>query len=411
MTDLSQTAENLNKKESEASVKSNSAFMMPCVDGTSGTIGGNVYNDLNYNGLNDEATIGFPNIKIYAFNCDVAGNSLLQDSTLTDNNGDFIITGLIDGQKYRIEFNVPDGLSNTKFNTQSKTSVQFAIVPSCGVDLGLANGADYCGISEPDLIIPCYTNGDPLAPGAQMMNEKVVVRFNYTDGGLNPEPEAIADASEVGSVYGIAYQRQTQRLFASTFVKRHVGLGPMGVDGIYVVDLSDPTEVNPPVIEWLNTNAVGSSMDPFPSNSDRMLPLMSGEPSNDVPGFDAVGKQGFGDIDVGAAEDVLYAVSLSDTALYSIVIDSDDDFSTSPTSADVIKYSLPQPCINGTFRPFATKVWRDEVYVGGVCDAESGTAADLLAIIYKLEENGTFTNILEFPLDYEKGYPWSSKVP
>jgi len=321
MTDLSQTAANLNKQESEASVKSNAAFMMPCIDGTSGTIGGNVYNDLNYNGLNDEATIGFPNLKVYAFNCDTDGNSLVQDSTLTDINGDFTITGLTDGVKYRIEFNLPQGLSNTKFNTDSKTSVQFAIAPNCEVNLGLANGADFCGIEEPNLIIPCYTNGDPLADGAQMTYEKVLIRFNYTDGGLNPEPDSIANASEVGSVYGIAYQRQTQRLFASTFVKRHVGLGPMGIDGIYVVDLSDPAEVNPPVIEWLNTNTVGSSMDVFPSNSARMLPLISGEPSNDVPAFDAVGKEGFGDIDVGAAEDVLYAVSLSDTALYAIIID------------------------------------------------------------------------------------------
>ncbi|MCB0044461.1 MAG: hypothetical protein KDD92_03430 [Caldilineaceae bacterium] len=88
---------------------------------------------------------------------------------------------------------------------------------------------------------------------------------------------------------------------------------------------------------------------------------------------------------------------------------------------------LPESTIpSGELRPFATTYHDGQVYVGAVCDAQaSQNADDLQAIVYRLD-GASFTNILDFPLDYTKGdasaflgscdgddvyYPWTSVFP
>ncbi|MEZ5057702.1 MAG: SdrD B-like domain-containing protein [Saprospiraceae bacterium] len=123
---------------------------------------------------------------------------------------------------------------------------------------------------------------------------------------------------------------------------------------------------------------------------------------------------------------LLWLVNLNDRKLYSLRTDSDNNPSTPPTASDVSSFNLPAAsCIGGTFRPFAVKVYRGDVYIGGVCDASlSQNEANLEAIVYRLRQN-TFTEVLRFDLDYEKGwaasqnncelfpgwYPWLDQVP
>src|SRR3989304_1528569 len=42
-------------------------------------------------------------------------------------------------------------------------------------------------------------------------------------------------ANQVGTVYGLAYQRMSSRLYAAAFMKRHTGFGPGGGGAVYVV--------------------------------------------------------------------------------------------------------------------------------------------------------------------------------
>jgi hypothetical protein len=61
------------------------------------------------------------------------------------------------------------------------------------------------------------------------------------------------------------------------------------------------------------------------------------------------------------------------------------------------------------FQPFAVKAYHDKVYVGGIITAEtSQKIADMKAYIYQFNPQTTaFTNVLNYPLDYAKGFVWN----
>ncbi|MFN8000789.1 MAG: hypothetical protein U0X75_07215 [Acidobacteriota bacterium] len=50
----------------------------------------------------------------------------------------------------------------------------------------------------------------------------------------------LATARQVGSVWGVAYNKFTKKVFTSAMLRRHVGLGPQGLGGMYVTDMTVP---------------------------------------------------------------------------------------------------------------------------------------------------------------------------
>ncbi|MEL6273677.1 MAG: SdrD B-like domain-containing protein, partial [Bacteroidota bacterium] len=385
-----------------------------CIDG-SGTIGGNVFNDFDNNGADVGANeAGQENVLVEVYDCD----GVLVCSTYTNADGNWACDGLNDAEEYRVEFSTPlqPYLQSSFAGTDNGTNTQFVTAPSCEVDYGVVNPADYCQ-DNPDMAVPCYVNGDPLAAASLVANSDVLVSFDfnsqgeYVDLGFTNEtadPLTVdAVASVIGATWGLAYQRSTQQLYASAFVKRHVGIGPLGEGGIYRIDYSGS---GPAVVtDWLNvddiginTGTVGVGATPAARNSNRGL---STDPavadSGDPQAFDAVGKTGLGDIDISDDEAFLWVVNLNDGSLNSIEIDSDNDPSTPPTAADVETFAVPNPCDSGVSRPFAVKYDRGLVYVGVVCE-------ELLeATVYTFDGN-SFSPVLindsaTIPLDYTKG--------
>ena len=389
----------------------------PCLGG-SGVVGGLVFQDFNYNGLNDQAGPGLGGIEVYIFGCDESGASQLISNTITSDDGTYFFSGLTDGQDYRVEFHIPRTMPTLQsgFNGEdSRTTVQFVSSPDCSVDVGLVNPADYCE-EDPSFAVPCYVNGDPLAQGSGSANEDALVLFKSSYENSTPAPTTIATAEEIGATWGIAYQKETNKLFVSALLKRHVGLGSLGLGGIYQVDLTN----EPPVVSNLiDVNTIGINVGSYPSNSERGLTANINLPNNDTQAFDEVGKRGLGGLSFSEEEEKLYLINLTEKKLHAIDI-SDDEVS----SNDVESYDLPNPnCTGGAFRPFAVKYYRGTVYVGGVCDAEtSGEQSDLRAIIYRLD-GSSFTEVLNFDLDYDKGnasrscgdfngwFPWTSQLP
>ncbi|MEZ4982928.1 MAG: hypothetical protein R2769_15360 [Saprospiraceae bacterium] len=70
-------------------------------------------------------------------------------------------------------------------------------------------------------------------------------------------------------------------------------------------------------------------------------------------------------MDISYDGQTLWLVNLNDRKLYSLKTDSDNNPSTPPTASDVSSFNLPAAsCIGGTFRPFAVKVYRGDVYIG-----------------------------------------------
>ena len=82
----------------------------PCIDG----LGGRVFNDIDADGINEEAETGPGGVKVEIFGCDDAGETYLIESVFTDLNGDyqFINPTIQSGIPYRIEFSeLPEGFT------------------------------------------------------------------------------------------------------------------------------------------------------------------------------------------------------------------------------------------------------------------------------------------------------------
>lgn len=390
-------------------------------------VSGTVFRDFNANGAKDNSTtfnepfLGGIIVKAY----DAAGMEV--GSVTTASNGTYSFTGLT--LPLRIEFSgYATGDYSGPVGTSNTSSVQFYSAATTTANFGINYPGDYCQ-ATPFMATPCYVSGDPLGGGTSG-TEDVLVSFSYANSGIGtnagfapfgisataPLPTHGAFGSEIGATWGIAYQRTQKRLFTAAFIKRHTGIGPLGEGGIYVLDYSSGTAVVSNFVDvntiGINTGTVGTGATPALRNVSRgLLPGKTAVTTAvaDVVAFDAVGKKGIGDLDISDDETTLWLINLNDQTLNSIVIDSDNNPATAPTSADVQTFALPSnPCSAGTLRPFAIEYYKGTVYVGAVCDAS------LQAFIYSF--NGTsFSPVLvngaaAISLVYDKGQATSSST-
>ncbi|WP_310590813.1 SdrD B-like domain-containing protein, partial [Arsenicibacter rosenii] len=363
-------------------------------------LGGMVFKDFNDDGGKQAGeTAGIPAVAIKAIACD--GTTY---TATTDNYGLYSIN--IPANKYpvRVEFSNVPSIYNLGVNgNDSRTSVQFVAAPRCNVNLGINNPVDYCS-NNPVVFVPCYVNGNPLAGGnAGTADALVTIPYGVSSATSFTGEVPIATASQIGSIWGLAYNKYTKRLFLSAMLKRHAGLGPLGLGGIYVTNYANPA--SPTTTSFLNVTAIGINVGTIASNTARGLAADVGTPNYDIQAFSAVGKVGIGDLEISDDGDKLWLTNLSDKRLYSIDISQYNLTGTTPTTANVSSYTIPASCTGGQYRPWALKVYNGKVYVGGVCDAQSsGNKSNLRASVYELN-GSTFTQIFDFPLTYPKGYP------
>lgn len=374
-------------------------------------LGGNVFTDFNFNGIADDNGSGVEGIEVYIYESTGAADaSTLITQTTTDSDGNYYFTGLTDGTRYRVEFVVPTPLNYLKSSPNgidSRTSVQYPMAPSCDVDFGVACPTDYCGSANEDVYIftPCYITGDPLAGGNSGTGPGLVaVNYSATGSGQNVD---VLQTQEIGTLWGLAYQRSTKTLFGAAALKRHSGFGPGGTGAIYVVDATDVN--NSSVTEVIDMNALGCPTGADPRAS---MPLPSSRqlPSHDTDAYGLTGKMSFGDMEISDDGSELWVVNLFDKTLNKIAIGN--PYQT-PTAADVTKMPIPDPgCGGGEFRPWSLKFYKGKVYVGVVCDASiSQSRADLHAYIYEHDPAGApnnFTPVFDFPLGYQRGYVFLS---
>ncbi len=384
---------------------------------TDAQISGTVFRDFNANGVRSATNPIEPflsGITVKAYNA--AGAEV--GSTTTNASGAYSFTGLT--LPLRIEFT---GLQASDYTgpagTGNLSSIQFYTAATTTANFGVNYPSDYCHTTNPNMVTSLFVSGDPLSGGTSGTGD-VLVRFGYTNSGVGistlagfgvaqtaPSPTVDAEGLQIGSTWGIAYQKSTKTIFNSAFIKRHVGLGPLGEGGIYSINYSSGSPV---VNQWLdvatigmNVGTVGTGATFADRRANRNLNAASNQLSGsaDTDAFFKVGRAGIGDIDISEDEKTLWVVNLFDRTLNGILIDSDGNPATAPTSADLTTFAIPNPCGTGTQRPFALKVYRGEVYIGLVCETS------LEAYIYRF--NGTaFTQVLvngaaSIPLNYTRG--------
>jgi hypothetical protein len=382
--------------------------------GGAGIVGGIAFVDYNQDGIKQSGeTNGQSGVTVNIFGCDANGNSVLVNTTTTDVNGDYYFSGLTNGKQYRVEFTLSPTLVQRGYTlgnngTNSRTSVQFVTAPFCGSNIGVFIPSDYCD-ANPQVIVPCYTRGNPLVPG-DAADEPALVGFPYNSSGqTNPAiMTEYAKQSQVGSLWGEAYDKKRKIMYSAAFLRRHTGLGPLGLGGIYKTDLTAPAATS--TTPFVDLASIGVNLGSIGSNVARGLNPAKNVPNADPDAFVKLCKVGIGDIDISDNGDTLYFVNLNTRELQSLRLDNDGNPATpyTPVASDVHSYPLPAvSCSGGTLRPFGLKFYKGKVYLGAVCDAlASQNKSDLRATIFEFTPGpNTFTTIFNFPLTYPKGEP------
>lgn len=396
---------------STVSVTAPTACVPTACNGTD--LGGTVFYDNDADGVHDAGEIaGIAGVTIKAW--DKNGNSYTATS---DADGKYAFSSANSNSIAAANFPVRVEFTNFPANTfgyagpslsGNKSNVRFVSSPSCGIDCGGVNPSSYSQ-SNPIVFSSIYTNGDPLAGGNAGTN-KAIIAHNYSDM-TDLSVTTIATASQVGTVWAHAWNKYYKKLFSAAFLKRHAGLGPLGIGGIYTINYSNPS--SPVVSNFLDVTTLGINVGQASvlSNSARGLSATKTDPSGDPTTFDLVGKVGIGGMDLSDDGNTLYFMNLYDNKVYAIDITAYLTSGTTPTAANVTSYSVPDPgCTNGQFHPFALKVYDGKLYAGMVCDASTGTKSNLVAYIKALNlSNSTWSSVLDFPLTYPKGYPSASK--
>lgn len=384
-------------------------LVQPQVAQAAGNISGTVFRDFNANGARDGSEPGVGGILVTAY--DDSGAIAGTDTTASD--GTYTLSASGSGP-YRVEFSSwASYLWPSPVGSNSGITVQF--VPdgdTTDVDLGLNNPADYCHTTTPELVTNCYVTGD------QDVAADVLVSFGYNSSGapdatgyISPTHEAVAN--QIGTTWGLAYQRSSDTLFASAFQKRHSGYAPTEESTGAIYKIPQPNDgaitnvaLFVDLIALFGSNVAGDNPHPKDTTNFEL----------DLNSYDAVGKISLGDMDISDDESSLWTVNLADRQLYQIPLGSDPRNPTAPSaSSEINRYDLLDanlfdnapacPDNSVDLRPFAVKVKDSLVYVGMVCSGEStNDVADMEALIYTFDPTtGNFTKELSFPLNYERG--------
>ncbi len=386
-----------------------------------GQVTGTVFRDFNSNGTKQATATftepGVAGISVKAFNA--AGTQVGATST-TASDGTYTIAGV--SGPVRVEFsNLPSAYFSGPVGSLSNTSVQFLTAPNTA-NLGINVPDDYCQ-ANPKVVIPCYVEGN--------VDGHTLVTFPYSytddiDGNINAVttafpsrtstlgPTAIAENSDFGTSYGIAYDRLNQDIYVGAYIKRKARLSTIGNQSpgaIYKLD--NPASATPVKSLYVDLNVV------FPTVAGaNPHPIATTNWNDDTLTVAKVFKLGLGDIEISKDFTKLYAVNLNDKKLYQIptsgALNSTTIQSFSiPTASMPITNKAGSFCPAADVRPFG--LGRDingNIYVGGTCTAEtSQDSKDLTGYVWKF--NGTsFSLVLDFAMDYAHGFgtflPWKN---
>ncbi len=370
----------------------------------SGNIGGNVFKDLNFNGISDDAAGGYLGVIVDIYETNASGTTVLLSNTTTDASGNYYFSGLTDGKRYQIRFSTPASLSSLKptfKGSGSNTLTTYATSPSCSVNLGMASPNQYCDPNA-SIFMTCYVNGDPIAAGNNLGDSTAIVAVPFGVTATNGANKVIAKLKDVGACWGETYSRTKKTIISAAVMRRHSGYGPKGTGGLYFINYSNPA--SPTITGSIDLSVLGVAIGTDPRIADP-LPNNITMANHDTAAYRLTGKFGIGGIAISEDDKTLALVSLSTKELILIDLTNFNATGAMPSSSNVTKVALPNPtCIGGEFRPWAVTYYNGSVYIGGVCDAStSKVQTDLKAFVYKYDGATSFTQVLSYSLDYKRG--------
>ncbi len=360
-------------------------------------VSGVVFRDFNANGEKDNIST-YNETFVKGITVTAYPTSGSSQTTTTDANGAYSFTGLT--LPVRIEFSGYASFDySAPIGTSNNSSVQFYSATTTTANFGINYPQHYTSSTNPYYIVAQFEANRPPASNSlatAMLKQQYSVRGN-DDTNYAP---SIAKTSEIGSTWGVVYDRKNSLIYTSTFVKRHASMidndgdGTEDIGAIYVMTTSG----SPMLWKDLSTLGIDFGVSLMPSITTRSLPLTLTGPSHDELIYPLVGKIGIGGITISDDFSKLYVMNLYDKKIYTIDIATKTLLGSST--------SVPNPCSAGVgnARPYGLKYHRGKVYVGVVCDAAtSQNVNDLLATVYSYDGT-SFSSVLSYPLNYAKGY-------
>ena len=372
----------------------------------SADVGGTVYKELpvtgpilNTYGVRDANEPGISGVTVT-----VMGSTGASTTVTTAADGSWTASGVF-GDVRVVFSNLPSGLKTSDANS----TVIFSSDGDTAINLGLYDPVQYLThTATPTMVVPIYVNGDASGGGSGTID--VLFSLPYDNSAAHTP---IAQASQVGAVWGNAYHAASDTLFLSAITKRHADYGPLGISGIYAVRNA---KTSPTVSSFINLSSVNPAFDAgngivrdfSPGGADP-------DSANYDPGvFTQIGRAGLGGMDSSSNDRYLFVQNLYDRKLWRVEVGRDG---VPPSSASQIVpfTAYPNPCTASTYRPFAVTVHAGYIYTGGVCDGisdldDSTSAVDrnnLKAVIYRVPETidpstATWEMVKEFPLTYNR---------
>ncbi len=357
-----------------------------------GDVSGVVFRDLPMNGevygkygdYNKTIEPGVEGVEVYGV--DENGNSA---TAVTDESGAYTLKGL--NGKVRVEFsNWPSYLKESVATDAKNSSVRFVNDGDSNINFGLHNPADYSSTQNPEIVTPVYFNGATSGDSGDLRSLVVWDYNNTTDLDFT----TLAKKNQVGSLWGIAYDRKKRDIYAAAILKRHSGLLDNDNDGYGDIGVIYKINRDTLAVEEFY-RFKNSEVGTIKNDANRDLPENTGV-STDALAFDKVGNIGLGDIEISPDCKTLYVTNLYDKKLYAINV------ATKKVEESV---DIPSECADqNDSRPFALEYNDGSLYVGVTCVAyDSNNSNDLEAFIYRYKGNGDFEKVINVDLNYLKG--------
>jgi len=346
-----------------------------------GTVRGRAYIDGGMDGTFSAGDTGMAGVSVRAF--DTTGAEV--GATTTDKLGVYALAiAAAATVELRVEFTPPTGYQPsmvTNATGAAGSSIQFVSVGDRNINFGYQAPGDYCQASLA-LASVCIHQGALSTDGTD-----AVLAVSDFSPALKPSSDPpiandqtataitkVSTKQSVGATWGLGWQRTTQLLWNSAVIRRHAALGPKGLGGVYVYNLSGTQVAGFDLIADKSLTLKGASDDYSDTARDIVATTADGRPNNllsrDIPGFSGVGTAGIGDIDVSTDGAYLWVTNLYERKIHRIAIGGT---ASAPTLGAVQSWAVDDghTCTLPKLRPWGLEMRNDgSAVVAAVCTNE-----------------------------------------